>query len=57
VLELVELRLLRLLARLVNRGTNNGGSGQKEEGSASTFVVWLWRHYTTLAGKMSVSTT
>lgn len=57
VLELVELRLLRLLARLVNRGTNSGGGGQKEEGSALTFVVWLWRHYTTLAGKMSVSTT
>jgi hypothetical protein len=54
VLELVELRLLRLLARLVSRGAGAIG-GANREGSASTFVLWLWRHYTTLAGKMSVS--
>ena len=56
VLELVELRLIPLLARLVNRGAGTGGEADKKgEGSPATFVLWLWRHYTTLAEKMSVS--
>ena len=56
VLELVELRLIPLLARLVNRGSGTGGEADKKgEGSPATFVLWLWRHYTTLAEKMSVS--